>query len=90
MKWQIVWAYEDEKSIIVRDGCAEEVKDIDLLLADGWEPFAVSTLTGAEKIWLRRIHPDFINQTGWTPAKVRRTPAEIIGENITQAYDSPR
>lgn len=86
MKWQIVWAYEDEKSIIVRDGCAEEVKDIDLLLADGWEPFAVSTLTGAEKIWLRRIHPDFINQTGWTPAKVRR----IIGENITQAYDSPR
>ena len=90
MKWQIMWVYSDKVSTVVRDGCAEEVKDIDLLLADGWEPFAVSTLTGAEKIWLRRIHPDFINQTGRTLAEVRRTFDEIIGENVTQAYDSPR
>ena len=41
MKWQINWAYVGDT-------------ELDDLIADGWEPFAVTTVTGAEKVWLRK------------------------------------
>ena len=47
MRWQIKVVYHDAET---PDG----VSWLGVLLADGWEPFAVTTLTGAEKVWLRK------------------------------------
>ena len=72
-KWQLERIYYD----------ADDHADVDQMLADGWEPFAVTTETGPPRIWLRRIAP-VIQNHDW---KAIVAPDELVAM-IKQAADS--